>query len=397
MAAPWVEGIDAAQLEVYFEQADIDHSSSIDLDEFTLLFCFLFFLEEAVSAVDAEADSIRSAFVAAASAFCCFDLNDDGVIERSEIKSALSGPRGGGGAFITPERMEELDWDKNGTVMFKEFLLAFLYSSHKGGPERRGLLVQLRVVLRQVPQYFRGPYSFLNWDNSMAKAINSGACHDCDLCPKPVKDKKIVDVYDRDVDILDVGVNFVKYTDYTLKVLIDSFDMNIVQVGIDVHVVGKNWNALVGAPVLHVRILDTYRSDAFEKFVKQKVDARTLQISAFGTPPHSLIRLLHKSNELDLPYIPPESDLKKLCCKGNMTNIGERNLQEISQTPHRFKGVHRFLLQLHGTETRNSAIRQTKLGIPSSHNESGRLWQARAHKKCHRWTKTCASNCPRYW
>ena len=235
-----------------------------------------------------------------------------------------------------------------------------------------------------------GPYSFLNWDNSMAKAINSGACHDCDLCPKPVKDKKIVDVYDRDVDNLDVGVNFVKYTDYTLKVLIDSFDTNNVQVGIDVHVVGK-WNATVGAPVLHVRILDTYRSEAFEKFVKQKADARTLQISAFGTPPHSLIRLLHKSNELDLPYILPESDLEKLCCKGNMTNVGERNYKKYLKLP------------IDSKEFIDSYFSFTKLkhecttDKTCSRNESGRLWEARAHKKCHRWTKTCTSNCPRYW
>ena len=131
-AARWVASLtDPTLLALYFEQADIDHSSGIDLDEFVLLNSFLFFLgddakaeaEGAPTPDDPVEVEIRFAFVAAASAFCCFDLNDDGVVERDEITTALGGPRGGGGAFITPERMEELDWDKNGTVSFKEFLL----------------------------------------------------------------------------------------------------------------------------------------------------------------------------------------------------------------------------------------------------------------------------------
>ncbi|KAH0902358.1 hypothetical protein HID58_041861 [Brassica napus] len=57
--------------------------------------------------------------------FVFLDENKDGLVSREEMVRAIdeSGERSSG--RIAMKRFEEMDWDKNGMVNFKEFLFAF--------------------------------------------------------------------------------------------------------------------------------------------------------------------------------------------------------------------------------------------------------------------------------
>ena len=117
---------------------------------------------EIVLAKRRKANSPAAAFDKVVDAFLYFDKNGDGYIEKDEMQVILSedesgmaassrrhskdpsakrkgsagirrkgsrnGSRGGGGSlasqFLTGARWEEIDWDKDGKITFKEFLLA---------------------------------------------------------------------------------------------------------------------------------------------------------------------------------------------------------------------------------------------------------------------------------
>ncbi|KAH9652609.1 putative calcium-binding protein CML21 [Citrus sinensis] len=57
---------------------------------------------------------LEATFETLVDAFVFLDKNKDGYVSRSEMTQA-----------VTESGEEEMDWDKNGMVNFKEFLFAF--------------------------------------------------------------------------------------------------------------------------------------------------------------------------------------------------------------------------------------------------------------------------------
>ncbi|KAL3637563.1 putative calcium-binding protein cml21 [Castilleja foliolosa] len=73
--------------------------------------------------------TLRATFETVVDTFVFLDKNNDGYVSKEEMIQAInettSGERSSG--RIAMKRFEEMDWDKNGMVNFKEFLFAFTH------------------------------------------------------------------------------------------------------------------------------------------------------------------------------------------------------------------------------------------------------------------------------
>lgn len=71
--------------------------------------------------------NLEATFETLVDTFVFLDKNKDGYVSKNEMVQAInettSGERSSG--RIAMKRFEEMDWDKNGMVNFKEFLFAF--------------------------------------------------------------------------------------------------------------------------------------------------------------------------------------------------------------------------------------------------------------------------------
>ena len=87
-----------------------------------------------------EGAAIAYSFTLVLEAFFYFDPKHTGMIKKEELASSMAAlsaqsgakgvsPHGHSGealSFLTEERYNELDWDHDGSVTFKEFLFAFM-------------------------------------------------------------------------------------------------------------------------------------------------------------------------------------------------------------------------------------------------------------------------------
>ncbi|KAI4366222.1 hypothetical protein MLD38_022125 [Melastoma candidum] len=114
-----------------FEACDINHDKGMEFNEFIVLICLVYLLQDDPIAVQAKNNmgmpSLESTFETLVDAFVFLDKNKNGYVSKSEMIEAInetsSGERSSG--RIAMRRFEEMDWDKNGMVNFKEFLFAF--------------------------------------------------------------------------------------------------------------------------------------------------------------------------------------------------------------------------------------------------------------------------------
>lgn len=112
-----------------FEACDMNEDMGIKFTEFIVLLCLVYLLKEPSAEQEShmEFPELEMAFKTLANAFVFLDKNRDGYVSKSEMVHAInettSGERSSG--RIAMKRFEEMDWDKNGTVTFKEFLFAF--------------------------------------------------------------------------------------------------------------------------------------------------------------------------------------------------------------------------------------------------------------------------------
>ncbi|GFP99123.1 probable calcium-binding protein cml21 [Phtheirospermum japonicum] len=116
-----------------FEACDINEDMRMKFNEFIVLLCLVYLLEEDQTNQHSKSQigmpNLRATFETLVDTFVFLDKNKDGYVSRDEMIHAInettSGERSSG--RIAMKRFEEMDWDKNGMVNFKEFLFAFTY------------------------------------------------------------------------------------------------------------------------------------------------------------------------------------------------------------------------------------------------------------------------------
>lgn len=114
-----------------FEACDINKDMGMKFNEFIVLLCLVYLLKDDPTALHAKSrmamPHLEATFKTLVDAFVFLDKNKDGYVSKSEMVTAInetiSGERSSG--RIAMKRFEEMDWDKNGMVNFKEFLFAF--------------------------------------------------------------------------------------------------------------------------------------------------------------------------------------------------------------------------------------------------------------------------------
>ncbi|KAH6775889.1 Calcium-binding EF-hand family protein [Perilla frutescens var. hirtella] len=119
------------EIDDLFEECDINKDMRIKFNEFIVLLCLVYLLKKVPAVQHSKSQvgmhNLKTTFETLVDAFVFLDKNKDGYVSKSEMVEAInetnSGERSSG--RIAMKRFEEMDWDKNGTVNFKEFLFAF--------------------------------------------------------------------------------------------------------------------------------------------------------------------------------------------------------------------------------------------------------------------------------
>ncbi|KAK7293251.1 hypothetical protein RJT34_16114 [Clitoria ternatea] len=119
------------EIENLFQFCDIDGSKGIQFNEFIVLLCLIHLLTEpspSDNSFKAGLVQIGEIFNTIVEVFLFFDQNGDGKLNQKDIVRTLNetSARERSPAHITKSRFQEMDWDKNGQVTFREFLFGFL-------------------------------------------------------------------------------------------------------------------------------------------------------------------------------------------------------------------------------------------------------------------------------
>lgn len=111
-----------------FEACDINKDMGMKFNEFIVLLCLVYLLKDDPTALRAKSrmgmPKLEATFETLVDAFVFLDKNKDGYVSRSEMTQAVTESGEGSTGRIAIKRFEEMDWDKNGMVNFKEFLFA---------------------------------------------------------------------------------------------------------------------------------------------------------------------------------------------------------------------------------------------------------------------------------
>ncbi|KAL1332155.1 hypothetical protein HN51_061011 [Arachis hypogaea] len=117
------------ELNDLFEACDINEDMGMEFNEFIVLLCLVYLLADDPAALHTKSriglPNLESTFETLVDAFVFLDKNKDGYVSKNEMIEAINegGERSSG--RIAMKRFEEMDWDQNGMVNFKEFLFAF--------------------------------------------------------------------------------------------------------------------------------------------------------------------------------------------------------------------------------------------------------------------------------
>nr|XP_043608391.1 probable calcium-binding protein CML21 [Erigeron canadensis] len=111
-----------------FKACDLNDDMGISFNEFIVLLCLVYLLKEDPAAPQSKSrmgiPDLEATFETLVESFVFLDSNKDGHVSKNEMIRAIEETRQSEGQ-IALKRFEEMDWDKNGMVNFKEFLFAF--------------------------------------------------------------------------------------------------------------------------------------------------------------------------------------------------------------------------------------------------------------------------------
>ncbi|CAM8989018.1 unnamed protein product [Rhodiola kirilowii] len=119
------------EINELFKACEIHKDMGMKFKEFVVLLCLVYLLKDDVSAIQSksrlEMPHLEATFQYVVDAFVFLDKNKDGYVSKSEMVEAINETTSGehSSRRIAMRRFEEMDWDKNGMVNFKEFLFAF--------------------------------------------------------------------------------------------------------------------------------------------------------------------------------------------------------------------------------------------------------------------------------
>uniref|UniRef100_A0ACD5ZN31 Uncharacterized protein n=1 Tax=Avena sativa TaxID=4498 RepID=A0ACD5ZN31_AVESA len=118
------------EIKDLFEACDIYEHMGMKFNEFIVFLCLVYLLNDPTvseARLRMGLGNLEPTFETLVDAFVFLDKNKDGYVSKSEVIEAINetsaGERSSG--RIGVKRFEEMDWDKNGSVTFKEFLFAF--------------------------------------------------------------------------------------------------------------------------------------------------------------------------------------------------------------------------------------------------------------------------------
>ncbi|VFQ58707.1 unnamed protein product [Cuscuta campestris] len=118
------------EIDDLFEACDINNDMGMEFHEFIVLLCLVYLLKDSPALLGksrVDMPNLESAFETLVDAFVFLDKNKDGCVSKDEMVQAINESTYGerSSSRIAMKRFEEMDWDKNGMVSFKEFLFAF--------------------------------------------------------------------------------------------------------------------------------------------------------------------------------------------------------------------------------------------------------------------------------
>ncbi|XP_054806053.1 probable calcium-binding protein CML22 [Prosopis cineraria] len=116
------------EIKDLFHYCDIDGSKGIQFNEFIVLLCLIYLLEEHSPSDNVELTQLGKIFNTIVEVFLFLDKNGDGKLNKKDVVKTLNETysRERSPANVTKIRFKEMDWDRNGQVTFREFLFGFL-------------------------------------------------------------------------------------------------------------------------------------------------------------------------------------------------------------------------------------------------------------------------------
>eukprot|EP01018_Ginkgo_biloba_P015875 Gb_04277 [translate_table: standard] len=118
------------EIKELHRESDMDESKGIDFKEFIVLLALVYLLGDRA---DPTTNSriglphLEATFDTIVDTFVFFDKNGDGYVTKKEMVQAIHevSPVERTADDIGIKRFREMDWNRNGTITFKEFLFAF--------------------------------------------------------------------------------------------------------------------------------------------------------------------------------------------------------------------------------------------------------------------------------
>lgn len=120
------------EIDELFYSCDINENEGIQLKEFIVLLCLVYFLTDSSipshTASNILSPQLQATFNTIIDAFLFLDKNGNGKLNRKDVVKALNeaSPWERSPSHVTHTRFKEMDWNRKGKVGFREFLFAFI-------------------------------------------------------------------------------------------------------------------------------------------------------------------------------------------------------------------------------------------------------------------------------